>query len=104
MPALANPPPPEIDSVRVHAYAVIDDTIQWTGASGGPIVLVDGKLLERVPRLAVGLNYDGREFMLLYCNEAWEALGAGGYASLDKAKARAEREYRGVSSKWIHVA
>jgi len=99
-----SPPPSEIDSVRIHEYAVIDNSIHWTGASGGPTIFVGGKQLGPVSRLAVGLNYDGREFMLLYCDEEWETLGAGGYKSLELAKNRAEREYRGVSQRWVHVA
>ncbi len=98
------PPPHEIDSVHISAYAAIDDKMKWTGQSGGPTVYVGGKLLERVPRLAIGLNYDGHDYMLLYCNKHWETLAAGGYPSLEHAKARAEREYPGVASRWVSVA
>jgi len=96
-------PPDEIDSVRIHAYAVIDGDVEWTGATGGPIVLADGELVGPVARLAIGVNYDGRDYLLLYCTNDWEALAAVGNPSLEDAKARAEREYRGVSSKWVYV-
>jgi len=99
-----NAPPKTIDSVQIYVYAIVDDAVEWTGRSGGPTVYVGAKLLERVPRLAIGLNYDGREFILLYCDEGWEALAAGGYPSLERAKERAEREYRGVASRWIAVS
>ena len=97
------PPPDEIDSVRIHAYAVIDEDVEWTGATGGPIVLVDGELVGPVARLAIGVNYDGRDYLLLYCTSDWETLAVVGNPSSEDAKARAEREYRGVSLKWVHV-
>src|SRR5689334_609169 len=99
-----SPPPDEIDSVRIRAYAAVDEDVVWEGRSGGPIVLVGGELVGPVPRLAIGVNYDGKDWLLLYCTADWESLAAVGNASFDDAKARAEREYRGVSSKWIHVA
>ena len=68
------PPPDEIDSVRIHAYAVIDGDVEWTGATGGPIVLADGELVGPVARLGIGVNYDGRDYLLLYCTNDWEAL------------------------------
>jgi len=98
------PPPEEIDSVRIHVYAVIDGDVEWTGETGGPIVLVDGEVVGPVARLAIGLNYDGRDYLLLYCTNDWETLAAVGSPSFEEAKTRAEREYRGISSKWIQVA
>jgi len=98
-----SPPPEEIDSVHIHAYAAIDQDVEWRGRTGGPIVVVGGELVGPVPRLAIGLNYDGKDWLLLYCTTDWESLAAVAKSSFDEAKTRAEQEYRGVSSKWIHV-
>jgi hypothetical protein len=97
-------PPKEIDSVRIRAYAMVDPDVRWTGGAGGAIVLVGGEVVGRVPRLAIGLNYDGEDYLLLYCTDDWESLAAVGNSSFEEAKARAEREYPGISAKWIHVA
>jgi hypothetical protein len=103
MTSAVSPPPEEIDSVRIHVYAAIDEDVEWRGRIGGPIVLVDGRLVGPVPRLAIGLNYDGKDWLLLYCTADWESLAAVGSSSFDDAKARAEQEYRGISSKWIDL-
>src|SRR5437763_12996223 len=79
-------PPDEIDSVRIHAYAVMDGDVEWTRATGGPIVLADGELVGPVARLAIGVNYDGRDYLLLYCTNDWEALAAVGNPSVGRRK------------------
>ena len=98
------PPPKEIDGVRIAVYAVIDQDVQWTGDSGGPIVLVDGEVVGPVECMAIGLDHDGQDYIALYCSDTWECLVAAGSPSFEEAMARAEREYRGISSKWVRVA
>lgn len=73
-------PPYVLDSARVLAYAVLDQTVSYTGRIS---VYVGGKLLSPVPRLAIceNLARDG-DFLLFYCTETWEVLGVGGYDSL----------------------
>ena len=104
MESLFHQPPEEIDGVRIHAYGVIDADVEWQGKSGGPSVLVDGEVVGPVPRLAIGQNDDGRDYLLLYCISDWATLAVVGNHSLDEAKARAELEYRGVASKWVGVS
>jgi len=81
-------PPYVLDSARVLAYAVLDQTVSYTGRIS---VYVGGKLLSPVPRLAIceNLARDG-DFLLFYCTETWEVLGVGGYDSFEFAKQRAE--------------
>ena len=43
------PPPYVFDSARVLAYAVLDETVSYTGRIS---VYIDGRLLPPVPRLA----------------------------------------------------
>jgi hypothetical protein len=91
-------PPYVLDSARVLAYAVLDQTVSYTGRIS---VYVGGKLLPPIPRLAIceNLAREG-DFLLCYCTETWEVLGVGGYESFELAKQRAEVAYAGVSEKW----
>ena len=96
-----SPPPEEIDGVRIEAYAAIDGDVEWRGKTGGPFVLVNDEIVGPVARLAIGLNSEEGDYLLLFCTHDWDAVAAAGGPSFEEAKARAEREYRGVSSKWI---
>ena len=90
-------PPPILDSAKVLAYATVDHTViripkDW--------LYVDGKPLGPVPKLAICQYPISSEHLLFYCDDDWEVLGCAGYDSLADAKERAEREYRGIGSKW----
>ena len=93
-------PPPVLNSVRVLAYAVVDDTVEYTGRL---LIVVEGERLGRVPRLVIGQDFGTDEVMLFHCNEAWNVLAAGAYSSLDAAKAAAEAGYRGLSANWVDL-
>jgi ClpX C4-type zinc finger len=92
-------PPPVLDGARVLAYAVLDESVQWTGRQ---ILLVGDKELGPVPRLALCQNVSGdlKDILVFHCSNEWEVLGVSGSKTLDAAKASAERAYRGVSAKW----
>ena len=95
-------PPPELDGANVLAYAVLDETVTYTGRITS---FMDGKLIDPVPRLIIAHNqYEPRDYLLFYCNSEWEVLGAGGYSSLSEAKHSAEVAYAGSCNKWQHVA
>src|SRR5215469_9853539 len=93
-----NTPPPVLDGGRLLAYAIVDGSIVHTSKS---TLYVDGKLLGRVPKLAICQSQDTTETLLLFCDEGWNSLGAVACASMDEARKRAESEYRGIESKWI---
>jgi hypothetical protein len=96
------PPPAELDSANVLAYAVVDETVEYTGRI---TLYVDGKLVDPVPRLVIAHNqHVPHDYLLFHCNSEWEVLGAGGYASLAEAERSAEIAYAGISKKWQHVA
>jgi hypothetical protein len=94
------PPPPVLDSARVVAYAIVDDIPyrKW-GA-----LYVGGKLLERVPRLAICVNL-GKDIgtMLFHCDENWAVLGTSGADTIEGAKDRAEANYPGVRERWVEL-
>jgi ClpX C4-type zinc finger protein len=93
-------PPPVLDSARVLAYAFVDDISyrQWGALYAGD------KLIEQVPRLAIGVNL-GKDIgpMLFHCDEFWEVLGTTGAETVQAIKDRAEKNYPGVMSRWIEV-
>jgi hypothetical protein len=93
-------PPPVLDGAWVIAYAILDGTVQWTGKQ---TLFVGEKELGPVPRLALCKNLSGglTDVLVFHCNEQWEVLGVSGGATLEAAKASAERAYRGITSKWV---
>ena len=97
-------PPPVLCFARVLAYAIVDESVVFTGKQQ---VYVDGKLLGRVPCLALCQNVapDEDEIMLFHCDEQWNAVGvSGGETDLPAAKANAEITYRGIAAKWVDVS
>jgi hypothetical protein len=94
------PPPPVLDSARVLAYAFVDD-IPFRRAGS---LIVNGQLVEHVPRLAICRNL-GEDIgpMLFHCDEEWKSVGTTGAKTVDDAKAAAERNYPGVMSRWVDV-
>jgi len=87
---------------RVLAYAILDDSVQWTGRQ---TIFVGGKELGVVPRLAICQNVGGgtKDILVFHCSDEWEVLGVGGAENVESAKASAERAYRGVSAKWVET-
>lgn len=93
-------PPPVIDAARVLAYAAVDD-IPYRESG---LLLVDGKPLKHVPRLAICVNLGkGLGVLLFHCDEAWNVLGTTVGSSVEEVKARAEMNYPGVAARWVDV-
>jgi len=98
MAPVSGPPPPALASAPVLEYAVLDESVGYSGRSRA---FVDGRDLARVPRLAVCAAPGTGEALLLHCAEDWSILATGRYASPALAKARAEQTYPGVSRCWV---
>lgn len=81
-------PPPLLDSAKVIKYAVVDGSVEFTGQL---CLYVGGKLLGKVPHLAICQNYKAKDYLLFFCNKKWKVLGAAGYKSMKETKQRAER-------------
>jgi hypothetical protein len=94
-------PPPVLDMARVIAYAIVDSSAIWTGRQ---TLFVGNQLLGAVPRLALcqNLKEGDTDILLFHCDSNWHVLGAIGAPTIEEAKARAERAYKGISEKWIH--
>ena len=57
--------------------------------------------LGEMPCLAICSNYNvPQDILLFFCNAEWEPQGVIAFTSIDEAKLRAERGYRGISKKW----
>lgn len=108
-----NPPPPVIDAARVVSYAFVDD-IPYLGANlganpGVPLFtenltesLTENPPPEPVPRLAIAVGLAGHIGpRVFHCDEEWIALGASGAETVEQAKQEIERNYPGVSERWI---
>jgi hypothetical protein len=91
-------PPPTLDCAHAIEYAIVDDSVAFEQRH---TLNVGGQWLDEVPRLAICRNLDEAEFMVFHCDAEWNVLGvAAGYRSVEEAKAKTERSYRGLSSKW----
>jgi hypothetical protein len=95
-------PPPVLDGARLLAYAVVDGTVVHAGTSS---LHVDGKPIGAVPGLAI-CQQDAGMILLMFCDDHWSPVGVVQCSSLPEAKSRAEREYKGLSGKWVdaHVS
>src|SRR5262249_37449937 len=90
-------PPAILDSAQVLFYAELDASVRYMG---GAFVLIGGKIIDPVPRLAICHNLYDDDVLLFRCDDEWNVLGAGGYGTVEKAQAAAEAAYAGVGGKW----
>jgi ClpX C4-type zinc finger len=88
-------PPTILSDAMVVAYAILDESIAHSGRGS---LVVDGKRLGRVPRLAIARS--AAHVLLLHCSPTWKVLGTAGFASVSEAERSAERTYPGISRKW----
>ena len=92
-------PPPVIDSARLVAYAHTDAGVEFTDQIN---LIVGDERLGRVPGLAICLNYYvPGDVLLLFCDAEWNSKGVIAFTTVDEAKLKAERGYRGITDKWI---
>ena len=101
---MSEKPPPVLANARVLEYAVLDESVTYSGHSSLFVGNINEGLKELGPVacLAIAQDLKTGEIMLLHCDEEWDVLGrGGGYDSTAKAKTSAERAYHGVSSCWM---
>jgi hypothetical protein len=90
-------PTPVIDSSVVLFYAVVDASVRYTARG---FVIVDGKVIDPVPRLAISRNLYGDDILVCRCDDDWNVLGVAAYASVEEAQERTEKVYAGITAKW----
>ena len=93
-----NIPPSILDSAKVLAFAVVDETVIYENRK---TLYVDGELLGAVPKLAICQNYNEEEVMLFHCDDEWTVLGVSSHGCFLEAAQAAERSYKGLLQKWI---
>jgi hypothetical protein len=91
-------PPPVLDCARVLHYVIIDKSIEFSGRS---LLFVAGEELGAVPCLAICEEKKNGGVLLFHCTDDWSVLGCSAHKSASEAQARAERIYKGVSSRWV---
>lgn len=91
-------PPPTLDCCRVLAYAIVDDSVRYTGQG---MLFVGDQEVGPVPRLAICQDGESGRVFLFYCGHDWTTLASSGAISPEAAKNTAERMYAGVSALWI---
>lgn len=64
-------PPAILDSSLVLLYAVLDDSVRYTGRA---CVIVGGTVIDPVPRLAICLNLYDDDILLLRCDDEWNVV------------------------------
>jgi ClpX C4-type zinc finger protein len=94
------PMPPVLDGARVLEYAVLDESVSYSGHSS---LFIDGKELGPVPCLAICQVKNEAGVLLFHCSGEWRVLGAAEHPTVAEAKDCAESIYRGVSAHWIEV-
>jgi hypothetical protein len=90
-------PPPILHGAMVLAYATLDDSVVRVRKD---LLYIDGKPLDHVAKLAISRSPGDKEVLLFFCDDDWELLGLSAHPSVDQAKRRTEREFRGVAAKW----
>jgi hypothetical protein len=99
-------PPPVLDDARVIEYALVDETVEYTGRLH---LYANDERIGAVPRLAICEHLVNQDLLLFHCDEGWEVIAVQAWngpagspvSSIDEVKRRAEGFYRGISAKWI---
>jgi len=99
-------PPPVIHSARTLFYAVNDESVEFTG--GIDLFVGNPKNMNKLgemPFLAICQNYcPPQDILLFFCDQNWEPQGAIGLQSIEAAKEKAEKGYKGISKNWATFA
>ncbi len=95
-------PPPIIDSARLLTFAHNDGDVEFTDRINLFVGEKDSmERLGEMPNLAICADYaTPKEILLFFCNDEWASQGVIAFASVEEAKLKAERGYRGISKKW----
>lgn len=95
-----NPPPPVIDAARVVSYAFVDDIPYCHVGS----LFTDQAMIAQVPCLAIAVGLGQQPVpVVFHCDEDWISLAISDAETVQQAKEAIERNYPGVSERWIET-
>lgn len=97
-------PPPIIDSAKVIVFALNDSDVVYTDKIELHIGTEEGEFqrLGEVQQLAISIPYNTPDkVLLMFCDASWQVLGVIAYTTIEEAKIKAERGYKGISDKWV---
>jgi hypothetical protein len=99
-------PPPVLDSAWVLEYAVLDQSVSFTGKLH---LYAGNERVGAVPHLAICQDLRTDDLMLFHCDNEWDVIAVQAWngpaakpvSSAQDIKERAEDYYAGLSRKWI---
>lgn len=53
-----------------------------------------------MPNLAITKTYYDNSYLLMLCDEEWNPKGVIQFTTIEEAKIKAERGYKGITEKW----
>ncbi len=96
-------PPPIIDSARVIYFAENDSDIEYTDRIELHVGSAENEFerIGELPNLAISKTYNElNEILLMFCDEDWGTKGVIAFTTVEEAKIKAERGYKGITEKW----
>src|SRR5438445_13693576 len=88
---MSEKPPRVLANARVLEYAVLDESVTYSGHSSLFVGNINEGLKELgpVPCLAIAQDLKTGEIMLLHCDEEWDVLGVVGDTTRPRRRRRA---------------
>ena len=95
-------PPPIIDSAKLIIFASNDEDVEYTDRIDLHVGTSDNEFekIGEMPNLAISKTYYDGSYLLMLCDKEWNAKGVIQFSSIEEAKIKAERGYRGINEKW----
>ena len=102
------PPPLTLDNARVLAYAIVDDSVKYTGALH---LYHGGTQVGPSAALAICQDAEVDGLFLFHCSREWVVLGAQIWnespeltvRAVEEVKQKAERYYLGIGERWVQA-
>lgn len=95
-------PPPIIDTAKLIIFASNDEDVEYTDRIDLHASTSENGFVRigEMPNLAITRTYYDNSYLLMICDEGWNAKGVIQFATIEEAKIKAERGYKGLNEKW----
>jgi hypothetical protein len=99
-------PPPVLDSAHVLRYAIVDESVTFTGKLH---LYAGDQRVGAVPHLAICQDLHTNDLMLFHCDSEWDVIAVQAWngpaaepvSSTEEIVERAEQYYSGLSRRWV---